>query len=110
MGNLKKKFIDFKTVSPFFEWERDGIKPFTIRKVDTKDSRFKSLVRWAPGRAPGLPVYYIRITHATTGEYFYRKLKGVSPMPSANIDGSTVFFDWLIIYLGEQWSPTMKEE
>jgi len=29
------KILDFKTVSPLFEMERDGIKPFTIRLQDS---------------------------------------------------------------------------
>ena len=83
----KIKVIEFKAVSPFFEWERDGIQPFTVRRVDTKDSRFRSLARWKPGRSPWLPVWYIKITRVESGEYFYRKLDslrlmGLSPQYS----------------------------
>lgn len=42
---LSKHFI-FKSKSPFFEKERDGVKPNTVRKIDLSDERFIDLIVW----------------------------------------------------------------
>ena len=78
------KIIDFKTVSPLFEQERDGGKPFTIRKIDNKDPRFKALSQWSCERDWGL-----RITNAQTGESFIRKIKNVSYLWHYDLSGDT---------------------
>ena len=44
------KVLEFKTISPFYEQERDGIKPFTIRQWDTSDERFQALAERHAGR------------------------------------------------------------
>lgn len=62
------KIIDFKTISPFFEQERDGIKPFTVRKFEGADPRFRSLSHMCQSKK----TYVIRITNPATGERFYR--------------------------------------
>ena len=66
------KIIDFKTVSPLFEQERDGEKPFTVRKRDPKDKRFRALSQLGWGnKGQG---WLIRITNPATGESFIRRL------------------------------------
>ena len=77
------KVIEFKTVSPLFEMERDGIKPFTIRKRD-KDKRFRALAQWIEDYK-----WTIRITNPATGESFDRLITNVSYL---------FYADWLIIH------------
>jgi hypothetical protein len=38
--------FEFKSVSPYFEKEREGIKPNTVREIDLNDDRFKWLIYW----------------------------------------------------------------
>lgn len=59
------KILDFKTVSPLFEMERDGSKPFTTRMVMPKEAKHRALSQWQPGYKWG-----IRITNPATGESF----------------------------------------
>lgn len=95
------KILDFKTVSPLFEMERDGIKPFTCRKwAYGRDRRFLSLSQWKHRYTWG-----IRITNPNTGESFLRKLVGKQYM----IDFTTqTAYDWVILFLGEDISPLPK--
>ena len=101
------KVIDFKSISPLFEMERDGIKPFTTRKVDYKDARFRALAQWDIGRS-----WAIRITNPAPGESFIRELKSVDYVrwvdwrialqPNRPFwDRLQVFEGWKIIVLGE---------
>jgi len=94
------KILEFKTVSPLFEMERDGIKPFTIRRID-KDSRFRALSQWNCEREWG-----IKITNPATGEYFIRRIKNVSYLVYDDISGIGEpglrwLCDWRIITLGK---------
>jgi len=97
------KIIDFKTVSPFFEQERDGKKPFTIRLIDNKDSRFRALSQWEPGRK-----WLIRIYNPQTGESFIREIAGIDYVRYVDwADGGIgfeklrVFINYRIILLGD---------
>ena len=95
-----KKVLEFKTISPFFEMCRDGEKPFDIRKVDSKDHRFRALsqirfkknMQWA-----------IRFTNPITGEAYTRWLYAWDYL----IDENKILIkpDWLIMYLGELLAP-----
>ena len=40
------KVFKFKSISPYFEKEREGLKPNTVREVDLNDERFTSLIVW----------------------------------------------------------------
>lgn len=101
---FKAKIIEFKSISPFFEWERDGIMPYTVRQIDYKDARFRALAQWYK-RHDG-PVWYIKITNPATGEYFYRKIIEKRFFPGPTSSGWPRLKEWLILYLGEQ----IKEE
>lgn len=98
------KIIDFKTVSPLFEMERDGIKPFTTRLVDRKDKRFRALSQWKREKQ-----WYLRITNPTTGETFCRKLVNVSYFSYRDFSeyksGGLGYFrfddKWLLLMMGE---------
>lgn len=95
------KVIDFKTVSPLFEMERDGVKPFTVRRADAKDKRFKALSQWNCELDWG-----IRITNPATGESFVRRIKSTSylwhdDLSGENPPGLEIFQDWRMIDLGE---------
>lgn len=95
------KLIDFKTVSPLFEQERDGEKPFTIRKIDYKDARFRALAQWTCEREWGL-----RVTNPQTGESFIRRIKNVSFLWHYDFSGDGEpglegLYDWRIIMMGE---------
>lgn len=113
---IKIKVIEFKTVSPLFEMERDGIKPFTTRLVDYHDCRFRALAQWHPDRLydPQKIGWLIKITNPATGEYFYRELidKLYMPKPDFFIPESDYraiyrrLQKWLILYLGKE----IKEE
>ena len=95
------KILDFKIVSPLFEMERDGEKPFTIRRIDPKDKRFRALSHWRPEYKWG-----IRITNPTTSESFIREIKVVSFVlyhQYSDEDWWNIKFlyDWRIIIFGE---------
>ena len=91
--------------------ERDGIKPFTTRKVDYKDARFRALAQWQPGWG-----WAIRITNPATGESFIRELKSVdyvrwvdweiARQPDRTFfERLQVFEGWKIIVMGEIVAP-----
>lgn len=113
---FKVKIIEFKTVSPLFEMERDGTKPFTARLKDCTQPRFRALVQWNPEclYVPGKLPWYIKITNPATGEYFYRELIDVIEMPepefydldSGNKKAYKQLRKWLLLYLGKE----IKEE
>ncbi len=90
------KILDFKTISPFFEWERDGEKPFTVRRWDYRDKRFRAL---AQSRACGFD-WCIRSTNPITQESFVRVLEGWDWVRRR--DRFLVEPEWIIIYLGER--------
>jgi hypothetical protein len=93
------KILDFKTVSPLFEMERDGIKPFTTRLIDGKDARFRALSQWKPEYN-----WAIRITCPSTGASFIRRIETVSSIlywyKNEGIQG-LANYNWLIILMGE---------
>lgn len=95
------KVIEFKTVSPLFEMERDGTKPFTERKIDHKDKRFiyLSVFRFDHLNRKAI----VRITNPETGELFMRELVAVNDIthPVWQPDRPK----WLILYLGELVTP-----
>ena len=86
------KVIEFKTISPFYEQERDGIKPFTVRKWDGKDKRFRAL---AQSRHRYGVLWAIKITNPANGETFMRGLKDYRYLSGTN-------WEWVIIDLGER--------
>ena len=59
--------VEFKTVSPLFEMERDGIKPFTTRKLDIMDERRSAIFN-------PLVNVEIKIINPSTGESFTREV------------------------------------
>ena len=91
------KLLEFKSIEPFFSQERDGEKPFTIRRRD-KDSRFRALSQWKPEYK-----WAVRITNPATGESFTRLIHCVSFLPyfdftiGAYYSKVKVFWDWRII-------------
>ena len=89
------KTLTFKTVSPLFEMERNGIKPFTCRRTDSKDSRFRALSQWQPLHCR----WAIQIVNPATGETFTRKLIGVDYI--RGIEHLLLEPVWKILYLGE---------
>ena len=97
------KILDFESVSPFFSQERDGEKPFTTRKIDAKDKRFRSLAQWKPSCN-----WAIRITNPDTGEGFIRAIRVVAclfyvdPRQKEGRFHFTRLWDWLIIILGDK--------
>lgn len=95
------KLLDFKTVSPLFEMERDGIKPFTTRKIERDDKRQRALGMWQPSYAWGA-----RITNPATGENFIREIVAVSfvryfDSRQNGWERHARFTDWRIIVLGD---------
>ena len=96
------KILNFKSVSPLFEMERNGEKPFTTRKVDSKDKRFRALSQWQPQFKWG-----IRLINPATGENFIREIVAVSYLRYFDLrqddigKGQAAFYDWRIIVMGE---------
>jgi hypothetical protein len=99
MKNNEMKLIDFKTVSPLFEQEASGEKPFTVRKIDKADPRFRALGQWKPSLNWGL-----RITDPATGGNFVRRVMNVSYLITFNQKTGVLEYDygWRIISLGER--------
>lgn len=99
------KILDFKTVSPLFEMERDGIKPFTERLYDRNDKRFQTLANYSHRNYSGCA---IRITNPNTGESFIREIISTlflryPLMPDPNdTQGRLIIPEWLIIFLGQK--------
>ena len=95
------KIVNFKSVSPLYEMERDGTKPFTTRRIDPKDKRFRALSQWRPHYPWG-----IRITNPSTGESFIRAIVAVDYFcyfDRRKEDWNkrlTWLLDWKIIILG----------
>jgi len=105
------KTLDFKTVSPLYEMERDGIKPFTERLYDYTDSRFRALSQWNERCN-----WAIRIENPDTGESFVRLIQSVDYLrwvdwhiaSEANRnfwDRMQIFEKWRIIVFGESAAP-----
>ena len=84
--------LPFKTVSPLFEMEKSGTKPFTVRRIDPLDSRFAILLK-TMGRVVIRDDLAIAITNPATGETFTRRLRSLEYLRLAP--------GWLILYMGE---------
>ena len=97
------KIVDFKSVSPLYEMERNGEKPFTTRKIDYRDKRFRVLSQWIPGDSWG-----IRITNPATGESFVRELIAKDRLRYFNSrqkdwkNRLTLLEGWVIIVMGDR--------
>ncbi len=88
------KVLNFKTISPFFEQERDGIKPFTIRQWDGADERFQKL-------AKRYKYDVVKITNPNIGQSFTRVYKGFATLDISPKIMEYRKMKWIIIYLGE---------
>ena len=97
------KTLDFKTLSPMFEMERDDLKFFTTRKVDPKDKRFRELSRWRPKSK-----WAIRITNPATGESFVREIHSVCYLGYHDLTEDIYqrrlkfYYDWKMIIMGKR--------
>jgi len=91
------KILDFKTVSPLFEMERDGIKPFTTRLADWKDNRFRAIQQCCDENRIA-----IRITNPVDGENFTREFTGWWYVRRYDIGGASeeIKPTWIMIFLG----------
>ncbi len=87
------KTLDFKTVSPLYEQEKEGFKPFTVRHMDYSDPRFKYLLKILQDQAMSEDVH-IRITNPGTGEKFTRQLMGFEIIEKSP--------NWCILHLGKE--------
>ena len=96
---MKMKVINFKSVSPLFEMERDGIKSFTHRLVDPKDKRFRALSQWQPSYN-----WSIKITNSDTGESFVREILVVDWLRYRHWEEkwSIVNYKWRMIIFREE--------
>ena len=96
------KVLNFKSIEPFFSQERDGEKPFTTRRIDPKDKRFRALSQWKSYSS-----WAMRITNPGTGESFVRTILGIDRLRYLDHKrGSGVFYEsiegWLLIILGDK--------
>jgi len=95
-GDIQMKTLEFKSISPFFEQERDGDKPFTFRKLDLDDSRFKALFEYSSDITR--PWHWaIKITNPATSDSFTRCFRGWTPVAFRGTPACPV---WLILFLG----------
>lgn len=72
--------VEFKSDPEFFEKERSGSKPNTVRTVDKKDPRF-SYLKWISKRGGYGRIghhYLISIINSVTKERFMREITDVS--------------------------------
>lgn len=68
--------VDFKSISPFFEKEGEGIKNNTVREFeDPQDKRKKLLDKFEKGDIFDLD---IKITNIETKAYFCREIRDVT--------------------------------
>ena len=96
------KVIEFKTVSPLFEQERDDSKCLTFRQYDYKDPRFRALSQWRCELE-----WYIKITNPQTDESFVRRIYNFSYLRWFDISGhrDPSFYphdNWRVI----EWYPS----
>ncbi len=120
VARLEKPIVlDFKSVSPFFEWERDGVRPFTERLYDAHDPRFRAISRWWPWLRNSKPIA-IRITNPATGEKFMRELIGKARQHDADVNDTIKamppaerrkfmgqLYKWVFLFLGEKVEPVL---
>lgn len=92
------KVLEFKTLSPLFEMERDGEKPFTFRKWDGKDERFRAISQFDNYRA--VQFWVIRIVNPDSGEWFARRLLSWNYVRRGR--WGLVHPQWIILHLGER--------
>jgi len=81
----KIREVTFKSISPFYEWEKSGDKPFTFRKIDMGDRRFYDL-----GKFTATSRLTIKIINPANGESFERKVTGVEYLKRCP--------NWMVIY------------
>lgn len=97
------KILNWKSVSPLYEMERDGLKPFTTRKIDPKDKRFRALSQWQSDSK-----WAIRITNPVTGESFVREIHCVCDLEyrdytETDYDRRLKFlYNWTMIIMGDR--------
>lgn len=70
----KMKQIYFKTKSPYFEKERDGLKCNTVRELGFDDTRHEDLMNWLQTKEPT----EITIINPLTDERFTRIITDVT--------------------------------
>jgi hypothetical protein len=96
-----EKVIEFKTVSPLFEMERDDKKCLTFREYDYSDKRFKALAQWNSDLE-----WYIKIINPATSESFIRRIYNISYLQWFDFSGhrEPAFYphdNWRVI----EWYP-----
>ncbi len=90
------KYLDFKTIEPFYSLCRDGKKPFDIRIYDGKDTRFRRLNQ-LPHRY--VSNWAIRFVNLVTGEQFARQLTGWRDIENEYLNIMSP--RWIILFLGD---------
>jgi hypothetical protein len=78
---MNKTVVNFKTVSPLFEMERDGIKPFTTRLLPVTDERFLHLYGCLSCHPEMEHELFITITNPETRESFTRNVIDATEVP-----------------------------
>ncbi len=70
--------LEFKSVSPFFELCRDGIKNWDARLVDPDDERFYKLAIWKLTDRDHL--LWVKFTNPLTKEHYTREVLDLEPI------------------------------
>lgn len=98
---LSYKVLEFKSTEPFYSQEKDTATPFTVRRRDYQDPRFRALAQWRRWYH-----WLVKITNPATGDYFYRELIMRRYFPGPSWEGYPALEGWVILYLGD----VIKEE
>lgn len=91
--------IEFNSDPSWWDMERSGEKPFTVRRWDFTDERCKKLYEWF---YQGHYKLAVKIINTKTGQYFTRSVKGVDFMRRAP--------HWMIVHLGKLTEEGIEEE
>lgn len=67
--------VSFKSVPEFFFKELSGRKPFTMRRIESGDSREELIGQFSAGL---IEVLYVRIVNSESGEFFDRLISDIS--------------------------------
>ncbi len=90
-GNGTVKVLDFESVSPAFEMERSGEKPFTVWKIDFEDDRYKTILDRLEHHTLRDDLI-INTVNPATGDSFHRRLVGAEIIADCPM--------WMILRLG----------
>ena len=85
-----ENIFTFKSRSPFFEKEREGVKNNTVRKVDLDDNRFLELISWNEQGYNDGDIKIKIVRSDDQNDFFIRQIKDISNW------GDLMIITWMI--------------